>query len=226
MAKKFPDIDHSRIDTLSDGIYAIVLTLLGLDVIGAVMHASEELDLNSALLHEWPIFFSFVMGFFVLYAVWYQYHVQSQFAGKPHALMVWQHGIGFMVAALLPAGAALLGESINTPNMAWAVFYFGLLIFIEGPVQLLFLIAMRNRPMTVTSDSPFSAEEFQKMGAVLNVIVTIWGVISLTTALFFPWAALGLYALYLFTKVNPVYSFNRAMPLLRKFVNLPQEAKR
>jgi len=220
MARKFTDIDHSRIDTLSDGIFAIALTLLGFDLIGAIKKASENGDLNEGLVHEWPIFFSFVMGFFVLYAIWYQYHVQSQFAGKPHALMVWQHGFGFMMACLVPAGAALLGESINTPNMSWAVFYFGLLIFLEGPVQLLFFIAMRLRPMTVTEDSPFTGSEYQKMGLVLNVIVTALGLISVVCALFLPWVALVLYSLYLLTKVNPVASFNRSIPLLRRLVKL------
>jgi len=221
MARKFTDIDHSRIDTLSDGIFAIALTLLGFDLIGAIKKASENGDLNEGLVHEWPIFFSFVMGFFVLYAIWYQYHVQSQFAGKPHALMVWQHGFGFMMACLVPAGAALLGESINTPNMSWGVFYFGLLIFLEGPVQLLFFIAMRRRPMTVTEDSPFTGSEYQKMGLVLNVIVTALGLISVVCALFLPWVALVLYSLYLLTKVNPVASFNRSIPLLRRLVKLP-----
>jgi uncharacterized membrane protein len=220
VARKFTDIDHSRIDTLSDGIFAIALTLLGFDLIGAIKKASENGNLNEGLLHEWPIFFSFVMGFFVLYAIWYQYHVQSQFAGKPHALMVWQHGFGFMMACLVPAGAALLGESINTPNMSWAVFYFGLLIFLEGPVQLLFFIAMRRRPMTVTEDSPFTGSEYQKMGLVLNVIVTALGLISVVCALFLPWVALVLYSLYLLTKVNPVASFNRSIPLLRRLVKL------
>jgi len=220
MARKFTDIDHSRIDTLSDGIFAIALTLLGFDLIGAIKKASENGDLNEGLVHEWPIFFSFVMGFFVLYAIWYQYHVQSQFAGKPHALMVWQHGFGFMMACLVPAGAALLGESINTPNMSWAVFYFGLLIFLEGPVQLLFFMAMRRRPMTVTEDSPFTGSEYQKMGLVLNVIVTTLGLISVVCALFLPWVALVLYSLYLLTKVNPVASFNRSIPLLRRLVKL------
>ena len=220
MAKRFPDIEHSRIDALGDGIYAIALTLLGLDVVGAVMHIAQEPDLNSALLHEWPIFLAFVMGFFVLYAVWYQYHVYSQFAGKPHALMVWNHGLGFMVAALVPAGAALLGESINTPNMATAVFYFGLLIFIEGPVQLLFLIAMKKRPLTVTSDSPFTGEELHKMGSVYNLIVTLFGVIALTTALFAPWAGLVLYAIFLFTKVNPVGSLNSAVARLGRLLKI------
>jgi uncharacterized membrane protein len=221
MAKKFPDIDHSRIDALGDGIYAIALTLLGLDLVGAVMKVSEEHDLNSALLHEWPIFFSFLMGFFVLYAVWYQYHVYSQFAGKPHALMVWHHGLGFMIAALVPAGAALLGENINTPNMATAVFYFGLLIFIEGPMQLLFLLAMKKRPLTVTSDSPFTGEELQKMASTYSVLLTVYGAIALTTALFAPWAALALYGLFLFTKVNPVGSLNSAVARLGRVLKLP-----
>ena len=221
MAKKFPDIEHSRIDALGDGIYAIALTLLGLDVVGAVMHVAEEPDLNSALLHEWPIFLAFVMGFFVLYAVWYQYHVYSQFAGKPHALMVWQHGLGFMVAALVPAGAALLGESINTPNMAWAVFYFGLLIFIEGPIALLFLVAMKKRPLTVTSDSPFTGEELLRMGSIYNVIKTVFGAIALTTALFAPWVALALYGLFLFTMVNPVGSLNSAVARLGRLTKVP-----
>ncbi len=225
MAKKFPDIEHSRIDALGDGIYAIALTLLGLDVVGAVMHIAEEPDLNSALLHEWPILLAFVMGFFVLFAVWYQYHVYSQFAGKPHALMVWQHGLGFMVAALVPAGAALLGESINTPNMAWAVFYFGLLIFIEGPIALLFLVAMKKRPLTVTSDSPFTGEELLRMGSVYSVIKTVFGAIALTTALFAPWAALTLYGLFLFTMVNPVGSLNSAVARLGRFANISLEHK-
>jgi len=220
MAKRFPDIDHSRIDALGDGIYAIALTLLGLDLVSAVMKISEEPDLNSALLHEWPIFFAFLMGFFVLYAVWYQYHVYSQFAGKPHALMVWQHGLGFMVAALVPAGAALLGENINTPNMATAVFYFGLLIFIEGPMSVLFLLAMKKRPLTVTSDSPFTGEELHKMGSVYNLIVTVFGVIALTTALFAPWAGLVLYAIFLFTKVNPVGSLNSAQGRLGRLLKI------
>ena len=220
MAKRFPDIEHSRIDALGDGIYAIALTLLGLDLVGAVMKISEDPDLNSALLHEWPIFFSFVMGFFVLYAVWYQYHVYSQFAGKPHALMVWHHGLGFMVAALVPAGAALLGENINTPNMATAVFYFGLLIFIEGPISLIFLLAMKKRPLTVTSDSPFTGEELHKMGSVYNLIVTVFGVIALTVALFAPWAGLVLYAIFLFTKVNPVGSLNSAQGRLGRLLKI------
>jgi len=63
MAKKFLDIEHSRIDTLSDGIYAIALTLLGFDLIGSVKKASEAKSLALGLAEQWPTYFSFFLGF-------------------------------------------------------------------------------------------------------------------------------------------------------------------
>jgi hypothetical protein len=104
--------------------------------------------------------------------------------------------------------------------MAWAVFYFGLLIFIEGPIALLFLVTMKKRPLTVTSDSPFTGEELLRMGSIYNVIKTVFGAIALTTALFAPWAGLALYGIFLFTMVNPVRSLNSALPLLVRFANI------
>jgi hypothetical protein len=104
--------------------------------------------------------------------------------------------------------------------MAWAVFYFGLLIFIDGPIQLLFLVAMKKRPLTVTSDSPFTGEELLRMGSVYGVIKAVFGAIAMTTALFAPWVALALYGIFLFTMVNPVRSLNSALPLLGRFAKL------
>ena len=79
--------------------------------------------------------------------------------------------------------------------------------------------------MTVTEDSPFTGAQFQRMGVVLNLFVTVLGTISVVTALFAPWVALTLYGAYLLTKVNPVGSFNSSMPLLRRLVNLTEEVK-
>lgn len=221
MAKKFLDIEHSRIDTLSDGIFAIALTLLGFDLIGSVRHASEAENLTEGLISQWPIYFSFLMGFFVLYAIWYQYHVMAQFAGRPHALMVWQHGFGLLFASLVPFGAALLGENLNTPNAAQAVFYFGILIFADAPVQLLFFLAHRRRgDNPVSEDSPFTGEVYAKLGLFMSAVTTTYGLIAVAVALISPWAAIALYTLYLASKVNPVTSFNRLVPRLNGLLKL------
>jgi uncharacterized membrane protein len=224
MAAKFLDIDHSRIDALSDGIYAIALTLLGFDLISSVKHASEAENLAAGLAEQWPVYFSFFLGFFVLYATWYQYHARSQFAGTPHALVVWQHGFGLMIASLIPFGSALLAENLNTSNMSWAVFCFGVILFVESPVQLLFFAAIRRRGgVPVSEDSPFSGATYARMGAYVAAFSTIFGVIAVAMSFSAPWLALGLYGLFLAGKVNPVGSFNRLIPRLNRVLKLGLE---
>jgi uncharacterized membrane protein len=221
MAAKFLDIEHSRIDALSDGIYAIALTLLGFDLIGSVKHASEAENLAAGLAEQWPVYFSFFLGFFVLYATWYQYHARSQFAGTPHALVVWQHGFGLMVASLIPFGSALLAENLNTPNMPWAVFCFGLILFVESPVQLLFYAAIRRHGgVPVTDNSPFTGQIYARMGTYVAGFSTIFGTLAVGVSLVAPWFALALYALFLGSKVNPVGSFNRLIPRLNRVLKL------
>ncbi len=221
MAKKFLDIEHSRIDALSDGIFAIALTLLGFDLIGSVKKASEAQNLSDGLLQQWPVFFSFLMGFFVLYAIWYQYHVQAQFAGRPNALMVWQHGFGMLFASLVPFGAALLGENLNTSNASSAVFWFGVIIFAESPIQLLFFMAIRRRGhMPVSHDSPFTGLTYARLGTFLSFFVTIYGLVAVTLAYFSPWLAIAFYALFLISKANPVTSFNSMIKRLDRILKL------
>ena len=221
MTAKFLDIDHSRIDTLSDGIYAIALTLLGFDLIGSVKKASEAENLAVGLLHEWPVYFSFFLGFFVLYATWYQYHARSQHAGRPHAIVVWQHGFGLMIASLIPFGSALLAENLTTPNISWAVFCFGLILFAESPVQLLFFALMKRRGgVPVTDDAPFSGETYTRMGVFMAGFSSLFGLISVGVSLVSPWFALGLYALFLSTKINPIGSYNQLIPRLNRLLKL------
>ncbi|MCX8529403.1 MAG: TMEM175 family protein [Rhodoluna sp.] len=221
MKTKFLDLEHSRIDALSDGIYAIALTLLGFDLIGSVKAASEAENLVAGLAEQWPVYFSFFLGFFVLYATWYQYHVRSQFAGRPTALIVWQHGFGLMIASLIPFGAAILAENINTANMGWAVLCFGVIIFAESPLQLVFFTVLHIRgAMPVSNDSPFTPASYVRMGAYLAAFSTLYGSFAIAIAFASPWLALMLYGIFLMSKVNPVGTFNRLIPRLNGILKL------
>ena len=78
MDMKFKNISHKLIDSLSDGVYSIALTLLGLNVVESVPEISHSENINAAFLEHWPTFFSYALGFIVLFSSWYQYHVISQ----------------------------------------------------------------------------------------------------------------------------------------------------
>ena len=124
MAKQMKHISHKLIDTLSDGVFSIALTLLGLDVVGLVHKFSESDDFNGAMLDHWPTFIAYVLGFVVLFTQWYVYHVTCQYVVGSTAMIVWNHGLTMAWVALMPFGVAILAENLNTTNMKWGVFYF------------------------------------------------------------------------------------------------------
>jgi uncharacterized membrane protein len=129
MAMQMKHISHKLIDTLSDGVFSIALTLLGLDVLSLAHGISKSEDFNGAIFEHWPTFFAYALSFFVLFSWWYQYHVTSQYVVGTNAFIVWNHGLTLGWVALMPFGAAILAENLNTPNMKWGVFYFGICLF-------------------------------------------------------------------------------------------------
>jgi Endosomal/lysosomal potassium channel TMEM175 len=66
MSKPIKHISHKLIDTLSDGVFSIALTLLGLDVVGLVHKISESKDFNSTMFESWPTFLAYLLGFLVV----------------------------------------------------------------------------------------------------------------------------------------------------------------
>jgi TMEM175 potassium channel family protein len=65
-----------RLEAFSDGVLAIVITLLILEIHvpspGAPDNAKGEL--GSALLHQWPHYASFLLSFFIVGIIWLNHH--------------------------------------------------------------------------------------------------------------------------------------------------------
>ena len=53
MEKEFEHISPKIIGSLSDGVFSIAITLLGLDVVGLVPEISQSEDVNSAIIENW-----------------------------------------------------------------------------------------------------------------------------------------------------------------------------
>ncbi|MEI8231323.1 MAG: TMEM175 family protein, partial [Actinomycetes bacterium] len=79
MTKSIKDISHKAIDTLSDGVFSIALTLLGIDVVALVPKLTHSGDVLGSLIEHLPTFLAFFLGFVVLFSWWYAYHVSGQY---------------------------------------------------------------------------------------------------------------------------------------------------
>ena len=169
MDLKFKNISHKLIDSLSDGVYSIALTLLGLSVVELVPEISHSEGINAALREHWPTFFSYALGFVVLFSFWYQYHVIGQYTKNTNAWIVWNHGLSLAWVALLPFGVAMLAQNLNTANRDWAVFYFGICLFGTVWTNWIFFACVKfNSPIEYTEDSPLTPKEPDKTDEKVN----------------------------------------------------------
>ena len=61
------DISKSRIETLTDGVFAIVMTLLVLEIaVPQLSHSEAAIELPKQLLELWPVILSYGTSFIIL----------------------------------------------------------------------------------------------------------------------------------------------------------------
>jgi uncharacterized membrane protein len=105
-----------RIVTFSDGVFAIAITLLVLNIetpeIPANLVAEE---LPGRLLDLWPKFLSYVISFLVILTYWIAHHsIFSAIRGYDRKL-IWLNSLFLMCVAFLPFPASLFGEYGEQP---------------------------------------------------------------------------------------------------------------
>ena len=61
-------MDSGRLEAFSDGVFAVAITLLALDL------AVRGPDLAAQLAHHWPAFAAFVVSFFTIGIIWVNHH--------------------------------------------------------------------------------------------------------------------------------------------------------
>jgi len=208
-------ISHKLIDSLSDGVFAVALTLLGFDVVSLVPGLTKSEDLNAAIGEEWPTFLAYILGFVVLISMWYFYHMGSQYVEGTNAWVVWNHAITMLWVSMMPFGVSLLASTLDTPNRKWGVFYFGICLF--GSYWFTF-IQMATRkfkiPVNFTNDLPLRPETMRKIMVLTISGSAALGLVLVLISLMNAWLALAGYSLFIVTNMNPVRTFNKGLPKL------------
>lgn len=100
-----------RLLALSDGVFAIAMTLLVLNI--EVPEIPEDLvaaELPGELLDLWPKFLSYVLSFVVILFYWMAHHSIFGLIRDYDRVLIWLNSLFLMCIAFLPFPTALLGE--------------------------------------------------------------------------------------------------------------------
>ena len=113
-----------RIMTLADGVFAIVLTLLVLDI--KAPKAISEAELISKLLALWPKLFSYIISFVILGILWFGHHMEFHYIRRSDRIHIWLNLLFLMCIAFIPFSAALLGSNLLRWELRRMIVRFGL----------------------------------------------------------------------------------------------------
>jgi uncharacterized membrane protein len=121
------DRSLERIGALSDGLFAIAMTIIVLEIrVPDLGESPTNADLASALGDLAPRFLTYLLSFLTLGIFWNAQHSQLNYFARANRHLAWIE-LGYLaVVALLPFSTELLGEYIQLP-LAFAVYWLNLL---------------------------------------------------------------------------------------------------
>ncbi len=124
-ASSIVGLSTRRIEALSDGVFAIAMTLLILDI--RVPQLGSAHGLGAALIALWPKLVSYALSFVMVGVFWVGHHVEFNYVRRADRLSLWINILFLMCVAFVPFSASLLGEYWKSP-LAVAVYGVNLMI--------------------------------------------------------------------------------------------------
>jgi uncharacterized membrane protein len=110
-------VSKNRMEFLTDGIFAVVMTLLVLDISVpqisshyAIGNVAAGTELAKRLFDLWPKMLSFGISFVILAIYWVAHHRQYHYIKHSNRALIWINMMFLMAICLIPFSTSLLGE--------------------------------------------------------------------------------------------------------------------
>jgi len=171
---------QSRLDQLSDGIFAIVMTILVFEIrVPDFIGIINEQTLINSLIAMSPLLLSYLLSFSLLFTYWRSHHIIASVLAKNIDVQFTNlSGIFLFLVALVPFSSHFLGKYINTKT---AIIFFAINIVLIG------LSLFRMRQYVIKSknieNTPFTKIEnehanmhilFPVASAIVAIIVAFY----------------------------------------------------
>ena len=131
----------ARVEAFSDGVFAIAITLLILEI--RVPHVDH--GLWAGLVALWPSYLAFVLSFLVILIMWVNHHERLGMVRAVNDPFWFANGLVLLTVTFVPFPTAVLAAHLNTPDARVAVaFYCATFVANSLVWKLLFSSIVRN----------------------------------------------------------------------------------
>jgi len=141
--------ETARVEAFSDGVFAIAITLLILEIkVPKVdMHTSNS-QLFTSLMSLWPSYFAFLLSFTAVLIMWINHHGFFKYLKNINSGFLYANGFLLLMVTFIPFPTAVLAEHINSSaaNVASA-FYCGTMVLVSVAYNVLWFTTAYKRAL-------------------------------------------------------------------------------
>jgi len=114
----------NRLEFLTDGVFAIVMTLLVLEItLPEIAQPSLQAEMPQKLLELWPKLFKYILSFLVLGMLWGFHHLTFHSIKRSNMALAWLNLVFLMFVTLIPYSTSFRPVPPVTPSLASTLIY-------------------------------------------------------------------------------------------------------
>lgn len=178
--------ETGRVEAFSDGVFAIALTLLVLN-----LQVPHDLPpgggLGAALLRQWPVYVAYVASFATIGIMWINHHYLFNVIRRVDHWMLVFNTLLLLGITVVPFPTALLAEYFGHPEARTAALvYGGVFVVIAILFNVLWRYASRGRRLLTEETRPETARAIDHayaVGVVLYLVAFLLAFLSVTATL-------------------------------------------
>ena len=202
MSEKSP---NARLEAFCDGVFAIALTLLIIDIKAPSSSAiTSTATLWRALQGILPSIFAFLLSFAIIFITWMNHHSIFQSINKSSGAFIYSNAFLLLTVVFIPFPTALLGNYLLTDHAVPAVVIYNAVIALQAIGWVLFCGAALRDKLT-KDDAATATLRTSYRNAWLSIVlysalaaVAVWfpqPVAAITTLTWIFWLGFGLFTL-------------------------------
>lgn len=202
-------ISADRLKALADGVFAVAMTLLVLELVVPVIRDPSNQELTLALFSMWPKFIAYVLSFLVAGIFWLVHHSIFDAIKYYDSTLAWINILFLLLVALIPFTTSLLGEYFL--HKTSTIVYGAHLLFLFLGGFSLWTYSTSKNILVVKDLDPGLVKGAKHMGYLYFVILSA----AIIIGFFHPLISVIIYGLFVLTilvftgvgKAHQVFSF-------------------
>ena len=180
----FPSLD--RFNAFSDGVFAIAITLLVLDL----TVPPANVDILSALRESWHEFVGYAISFAFIGGIWLTHAGLTKRMKRGDNVAYGMNLLLLLFVALLPFSTSLMVTHVNSPDVSAGVVFYGINVLLASLMLSLLLFYVAREPGLAVDG--IADQRIKRMYVQRWMVIGV-NLFALVMALVAPLIAVGLY---------------------------------